>query len=81
MADEPHKGRISGKMIAATVVAVLIILLGIVWLKLPAIAGYGLKYDWSREYSISTLRWLGPRAAGAVWEMPPPSPWIRLLIA
>ncbi len=39
-----------------------------IWLKLPMIAGHFLKYEWSRDYSLNVLEYLGPRAAGVLFE-------------
>ena len=68
MPEETGKRRTNRYVVGGTILGVLCLLAGIVWWKLPAIACYGVKYEWSREYSISTLKWIGPRAGGAVFK-------------
>ena len=68
MSDEFRKTGHRKYIITGTILGVFVLFGGIIWFTLPTIACYGIKYNWSREYSMSTLRWLGPRAAGAVWK-------------
>jgi len=50
------------------VIAVVLFSCAAVWIFLPNIACWGVQYDWSRGMSMDILEWLGPRAAGYVWE-------------
>ena len=68
MPEETDHRRTNRYVVGGTILGVLCLLVGLIWWKLPTIACYGMKYEWSREYSISTLKWIGPRAAGAIWK-------------
>lgn len=53
---------------AAAIVAAVVLLLAALWLLLPDIAAFGLRFEPARASAKTVLEWLGPRATGAVFR-------------
>jgi hypothetical protein len=68
MTKELTKPRMSRWFWIAGIVVVLCISVLVVCATLPTIACCGVKYEWSHDYSMDVLKWLGPRSCGALFE-------------
>ena len=62
MPEDQHKPKSVWWMAGLSIGGVVLLLLGAVWIWLPDIAAFGLRFDATRQVSRNTLVWLGPRA-------------------